>query len=127
LLVDDEELVRMGTAEMLSDLGYEVVEANSAAEALRRLRAGETPDLLITDYLMPGMNGAELTEHARSLWPEMRVMLITGYSNVAEGPASSVPRLAKPFRQADLAQIVAQLLERDSVRGEVVPFPGTGG
>jgi DNA-binding NtrC family response regulator len=73
------------------------------------------------------MNGAELTEHARSLWPEMRVMLITGYSNVAEGPASSVPRLAKPFRQADLAQIVAQLLERDSVRGEVVPFPGTGG
>ena len=127
LLVDDEELVRMGTAEMLSDLGYEVVEANSAAEALRQLRAGETPDLLITDYLMPGMNGAELTEHARSLWPEMRVMLITGYSNVAEGPASSVPRLAKPFRQADLAQIVAQLLERDSVRGEVVPFPGTGG
>ena len=122
LLVDDEELVRMGTAEMLSDLGYKVMEATSAAEALRLLRSGEAPDLMITDYLMPGMNGAELIEHARPLLPSMKLMLITGYSNVAEGPAASVPRLAKPFRQADLAEMVAQLLMAEPA-GEVVQFP----
>jgi signal transduction histidine kinase/ActR/RegA family two-component response regulator len=123
LLVDDEELVRIGTAEMLGDLGYEVIEASSAAEALRLLRSGDAPDLMITDYLMPGMNGAELIEHARPLAPSTRLMLITGYSNVAEGPAASVPRLAKPFRQADLAEMVAGLLTQEA-SGEVVQFPG---
>jgi DNA-binding NtrC family response regulator len=82
---------------------------------------------MITDYLMPGMNGAELIEHAHQLSPAMRVMLITGYSNVAESPAASVPRLAKPFRQADLAEMVAQLLEREPAGGEVVKFPGQTG
>ena len=50
---------------MLTDLGYKVIEATSGAEALRLLRRGSAPDLLITDYLMPGMNGVELIEHAR--------------------------------------------------------------
>jgi signal transduction histidine kinase/CheY-like chemotaxis protein len=125
LLVDDEDLVRIGTAEMLSDLGYKVTEANSAAEALRLLRNGELPDLMITDYLMPGMNGAELIELARPLAPSTKVMLITGYSNVAEGPAASVPRLAKPFRHADLAQLAADLLTCGPA-GEVVQFPIRG-
>ena len=125
LLVDDEELVRMGTAEMLSDLGYTVVEANSAAEALRLLRSREPPDLMITDYLMPGMNGAELIELANPLAPAMKLMLITGYSNIAEGPAASVPRLAKPFRHADLAQLVADLLTCEP-EGKVVQFPIRG-
>jgi signal transduction histidine kinase/ActR/RegA family two-component response regulator len=111
LLVDDEELVRIGTSEMLTDLGYEVLEANSAAEALRLLRSGDEADLMITDYLMPGMNGAELIEHAAKLAPAMKAMLITGYSTLAEGPGASVPRLAKPFRQADLAEFVAELLQ----------------
>ena len=123
LLVDDEELVRTGTAEMFGDLGYKVIEASSGAEALRLLRGGEAPDLLITDYLMPGMNGAQLIEHVRPLAPSTRLMLITGYSNVAEGPAASVPRLAKPFRQADLAEMVADLLTHEG-GGEVVLFPG---
>jgi CheY-like chemotaxis protein len=108
---------------MLGDLGYEVIEASSAAEALRLLRSGDAPDLMITDYLMPGMNGAELIEHARPLAPSTRLMLITGYSNVAEGPAAAVPRLAKPFRQADLAEMVASLLTQEA-SGEVVQFPG---
>ena len=125
LLVDDEELVRMATAEMLSDLGYTVVEANSAAEALRLLRSRERPDLLITDYLMPGMNGAELIELAKPLAPAMKLMLITGYSNVAEGPAASVPRLAKPFRHADLARSVADLLTCEP-DGKLVQLPIRG-
>jgi CheY-like chemotaxis protein len=126
LLVDDEDLVRMGTNEMLTDLGYTVVEANSAAEALRLLRSGDEPDLMITDYLMPGMNGVELIDHAHLLAPSMEVMLITGYSTISEGPGASVPRLAKPFRQADLAEIVADLLTHE-VSGEVPRSPTGAG
>jgi CheY-like chemotaxis protein len=114
LLVDDEELVRIGTGEMLSDLGYEVIEATSGAEALRQLRGSDPPDLMVTDYLMPGMNGVELIEQAKRLAPAMKVLLITGYSTIAEGPGASLPRLAKPFRQADLAERVAKLLDSEA-------------
>ncbi len=121
LLVDDEELVRVGTADMLSDIGYDVIEATSGAEALRLVRDGAAPDLLISDYLMPGMNGVELIQAVRSLSPGSRVMLITGYSTIAEGPGASIPRLAKPFRHADLARFVADLLGARS-EGTVLQF-----
>jgi signal transduction histidine kinase/CheY-like chemotaxis protein len=124
LLVDDEELVRLGTGEMLSDLGYDVIEATSGAEALRLLRGGCEPDVMITDYLMPGMNGVELIGDAKALAPAMKVMLITGYSTIAEGPGASVRRLAKPFRQADLAQFVAELVDPAEPSGRVLNFPG---
>ena len=123
LLVDDEELVRVATADMLGDLGYEVIEANSGAEALRLLRLGDEPDLMITDYLMPGMNGVQLIENARAIAPAMQVMLITGYSTVAEGPGASVARLAKPFRQSDLAALVADLLTQEPA-DNVLSFRG---
>jgi hypothetical protein len=55
----------------------------------------------------------------------MRLMLITGYSNVADGTAAAVPRLSKPFRHADLAQLVADLLTSEGT-GEVVQFPTRG-
>jgi len=123
LLVDDEELVRVATADMLGDLGYEVIQANSGAEALRLLRLGDEPDLMITDYLMPGMNGVQLIENARGIAPAMQVMLITGYSTVAEGPGASVARLAKPFRQSDLAALVADLLTQEPA-DNVLSFRG---
>ena len=62
----------------------------------------------------------------RALAPDMKVMLITGYSTIAEGPGLAVPRLAKPFRQADLAEMVADLLTHET-SGEVVQFPGRTG
>ena len=121
LLVDDEELVRTGTAEMLSDLGYEVVQASSGAEALRMLRSGVEVDLMITDFLMPGMNGVALIEHAAALAKDMKVLLVTGYSTIAEGPGPHIPRLGKPYRQAELSRRVADLLSQHS-SGEVLPF-----
>jgi CheY-like chemotaxis protein len=121
LLVDDEELVRTGTAEMLSDLGYEVIEASSGAEALRVLRSGVEPDLLVTDFLMPGMNGVALIEHSTAIARDMNVLLITGYSTIAEGPGAKYPRLAKPYRQAELSRRVADALSR-KVEGDVLPF-----
>jgi signal transduction histidine kinase/CheY-like chemotaxis protein len=110
LLVDDEDIVRRATADMLADIGYTVVEAASGAEALRLVREGTACDLVVSDYLMPGMNGVDLIRHLRELAPGLPAMLISGYSTIAEGSGSELSRLAKPFRQADLARSVAQLL-----------------
>ena len=125
LLVDDEELVRMGTADMLGDLGYEIVQAASGAEALRLLRSGCEPDILVTDYLMPGMNGVDLIEHATAIAPNVKAMLITGYSDIAAGPGANLPRLQKPFRQGELARRVADLLTQ-AESGEVLQFRRDG-
>ena len=109
LLVDDEELVRMSTADMLNDFGFEVIEAGSAEEALSLIKSGKVPDLLVTDHLMPGMSGADLAREARSLNPELPVLLVSGYAD-AEGIAPDLPRLTKPFRNADLAASLTALL-----------------
>ncbi len=110
LLVDDEELVRNGTAEMLRDLGHSVVEAASGGEALIRLADGLPIDALVTDYKMPGMSGAELAQRLHRLRPDVPVLLITGYTG-NPGEAADLARLDKPFRQADLANALARLLE----------------
>ena len=108
LLVDDEELVRMSTADMLMDLGFEVTEASSAEEALRLVEAGENPDLLVTDHLMPGMNGADLARTLRERTSDLPVLIVSGYAE-AEGIAPDLPRLTKPFRNAELAERIASL------------------
>jgi len=111
LLVDDEELVRTGTAEMLEEVGYRVIQAGSGAEALVILaKDGERFDAMVSDFLMPGMNGASLAHEARALVPDLPVLLITGYSNVAEGLGAELPRLTKPFRQAELTAHIARLV-----------------
>ena len=110
LLVDDEELVRTGTAELLRDIGYDVVTADSGSDALSILRGGADIDMVVTDYLMPGMNGAELVHQIHAVKPGMPALLVTGYSTIASGRGATIPRLSKPFRQADLAARVAELL-----------------
>lgn len=109
LLVDDEELVRMSTADMLGDLGYEVVEANSAEAALLLLESGILPTLVVTDHLMPGMNGVELAHALKAKRPNLPVLIVSGYSE-AEGVDPEIPRLTKPFRSAELAEILSSLV-----------------
>lgn len=101
LLVDDEDIVRASTAEMLAELGYNIVEAGSAEEALRLLDDGLVPDILITDHLMPGKNGTELARDMIQRIPGIRTLIVSGYAEV-EGIAPDLPRLVKPFRLADL-------------------------
>jgi CheY-like chemotaxis protein len=108
LLVDDEEFVRMSTADMLTDLGFAVVEAASADEALRLLESGIQCDLLITDHLMAGMTGTELAREVRARLPGIPVHLVSGYAEV-EGIAPDLPRLTKPFRRDDLTRSLAAL------------------
>jgi CheY-like chemotaxis protein/two-component sensor histidine kinase len=104
LLVDDEEGVRVSTAEMLTDLGYEVIEASSAEDALHLVEQGLQPDVVITDHLMPGMTGADLARALRKR--NLPVLIISGYSDVDE-IAPDLQRLSKPFRQADIAVALA--------------------
>jgi CheY-like chemotaxis protein/two-component sensor histidine kinase len=112
LLVDDEELVRMSTADMLADLGFAVVEAASAEEALRLLDGGLSADILVTDHLMPGMNGTDLARMVLSNTPQVRVLIVSGYAEI-EGVDVDLPRLTKPFRNADLAAKLSELEGED--------------
>ena len=108
LLVEDDELVRLTTADMLSDMGYAVVEANSGEAALRLIDEGLHVDVLVTDHLMPGMTGVELARAVLERRPATRVLVVSGYAEV-DGLAADLPRLIKPFRQADLVESVAGL------------------
>lgn len=111
LAVDDDPLIAMSTLDMLEDLGHEVVEANSGAEALRLLEAGPPFDLMITDFSMPRMNGAELAEAARALDPDLPILLATGYAELPSGKQLSLPRLGKPYTQDQLASELSKLLD----------------
>ena len=108
LLVDDEDIVRMTTADMLIEFGYQVVEASSAEEALRLLDAELQIDVLVTDHLMPGMTGVDLARALQTRRPGTPVLIISGFAE-AEGIAPDLPRLTKPFRQSDLAASLADL------------------
>lgn len=118
LLVDDEDLVRAGTAEMLREIGHEVHQAAGGGQALALLAQGLKVDAIVSDYMMPQMNGGELAERIHNHYPEVPIMIITGY---AGGDLElSLPQLAKPFRQADLSAALNRLVEPDD--GKVVPF-----
>jgi len=114
LLVDDEELVRLGTADMLTDMGHKVRQAASGAQALQMLR-DESFDVLVSDYLMPGMTGAELIDEVRRQERPIPVLLITGFATLSDEGTREFRRLAKPFRRAELATALAGLV-RDAPR-----------
>ena len=97
--------------ETLTDLGYAVIAARDAADAMEQLREGARVDVLFSDVVMPGgMNGVQLAVEARRLRPGLRVVLTSGYTNeaLASGPGvpSDVPLLTKPYRREDLARLL---------------------
>jgi len=104
LLVDDDVLVSMNTANMLIDLGHDVLEAHSGVHALRMLESEGTFDAVITDYAMPGMNGLELATRITTERPQMFVILATGYAELPTESSIAFPRLSKPYTQGQLAE-----------------------
>ncbi|WP_308821687.1 response regulator [Pseudomonas japonica] len=102
LLVDDDPNVRQVTALLLDALGYSVVEADGAARALEQL--DDEVDLLLTDYAMPGANGAELAREARKRYPHLPVVFITGYAEVGGLDDGQYLIVQKPFREEELTQ-----------------------
>jgi len=110
LAVDDDGLVLMNTALMLEDLGHTVFEATAGAAALDILRHEEV-DLVISDHAMPRMTGSQLALAIRTEWPDMPVILATGFAEIPEGVGiTDVPRLGKPFSQAQLAEAIGRAI-----------------
>lgn len=114
LLVEDEERVLALTSANLTELGYTVVEANCPDEAMRVLESGDAIDLLLTDIVMPGINGRKLADAAVALRPNLRVVFMTGFTRnavVHNGMLDpGVVLLTKPFTYNELASKVREAL-----------------
>ncbi|WP_025129853.1 PAS domain-containing sensor histidine kinase [Pseudomonas sp. PH1b] len=110
LLVDDDSLVLNSTTLLLEDLGHRVICATSGAQALDCFREHPEIDLMITDVAMPQMDGEQLVVAARSLHPELPIVLATGYAQHLGGLAAGLPRLFKPYTQVQLTAALAQAL-----------------
>ncbi len=111
LVVDDDALIAMSTADMLEDLGHRVLDASSGSQAIEILESGVQIDAIVTDHAMPGMTGLELAIRARELRPGIPVLLTTGYADLPPGSALELPRLSKPYQQRDLDEKLSKLLQ----------------
>jgi PAS domain S-box-containing protein len=109
LAVDDDALVLMNTVAMLEDLGHAVFEAYSGQEALDILGREDSIDLVITDQAMPKMTGTELAKTIKSKWPDIPVLLATGYADRVRGDDIGLPKLTKPYLQRDLLDAIVRM------------------
>jgi signal transduction histidine kinase/CheY-like chemotaxis protein len=103
------------TARILVDLGHFVIEANSGKRALEIIDGGQDIDLMMTDQAMPGMTGIQLAEIVRSKRPNLPVLLATGYTDLPTSKLANLPRLSKPYQQAQLQAEIEKLLDAHSV------------
>ena len=111
LVVDDDTDVREVTGARLRELGYHVLEAGSGGAALEMLSDGSPLDLLLLDYAMPGMNGAEVAREAQLRRPDLAIMFITGFADLGALADIAEERIvAKPYSDAELAQKVRNAL-----------------
>ncbi len=111
LVVDDDPAVREVTAQFLKDLGYGVIEAGSGGAAIDLLERAADIDVLLVDYAMPGMNGAEVAKAAQTRRPGLPVLFITGYADLtALRDAGEERILQKPFYADELAAKLGGLL-----------------
>jgi signal transduction histidine kinase len=110
LVVDDDVLIGTSTVDMLQDLGHTVLSADSGAEALEILETEAAVELLLTDHAMPGMTGVELARIVRLRRPELPILLTSGYTDLPAGQSPDLPRLAKPYHQAELQAEIVKLL-----------------
>ncbi|MEN5362105.1 response regulator [Brevundimonas intermedia] len=111
LVVDDDEAVRTVTAGYLSDLGYDVIEADSGGAALETLEHHDRIDAMVLDFAMPGMNGGELARELRVRRPGAPILFATGYADAeALTDVGEDMIVRKPFTQAELARKLSRTL-----------------
>jgi PAS domain S-box-containing protein len=122
LAVDDDALVLMNTVAMLEDLGHTVFEAYSGKEALEILRRQDSIDLVVTDQAMPKMTGTELAKIIRSEWPDIPVLLATGYADMGPRDEIGLAKLTKPYLPRDLAAAILRMNPPRRKPDRVVPL-----
>ncbi len=113
LLAEDDEAMRQYLARALEKSGYEVVAVDRGTAALPLIESDRF-DLLLTDIVMPEMDGIELAQHAAAVAPEMRVMFITGFAAVTLKAGKAVPQakvLSKPFHLRELVYEVDRMFD----------------
>jgi CheY-like chemotaxis protein len=118
LVVDDDQQVRTTIVRGLTALGYAVREAASGADALA-LIAQQKPQLVVLDYMMPGMDGAETAREIARVDPDVPVIFSTGHAALRalrQAAGEGVSILEKPFTLAELDQLIAEILHARKVR-----------
>ncbi|KQU61766.1 response regulator [Sphingomonas sp. Leaf339] len=119
LLAEDDQVMREYLARALERSGYRVTSVDRGTAAMPLLQT-ETFDLLLTDIVMPEMDGIELAQRASEIAPTMRVMFITGFAAVTLKAGQAMPNariLSKPFHLRELVMEVDRLFEQDSANG----------
>ena len=116
LVVEDEiELCRL-IKKMLSNLGYKVIATTKAREALDHFRNNHVPDLLLTDVMMPGMNGMQLIEAVKKLHPRQKILVMSGYTDDIVSDhgllGNIIPFIPKPFTASQINPIIRQILDQ---------------
>jgi two-component system cell cycle response regulator CpdR len=121
LLAEDDESMRLYLARALEKVGYSVKSVDRGTAALPLIEA-ESFDLLLTDIVMPEMDGIELAQKAAVIAPEMRVMFITGFAAVALKAGKAAPDakvLSKPFHLKDLVAEVDRIFQSEDQHGRL--------
>ena len=131
LVVDDDVEVREVTATRLSEAGYATREAASGLQALAALEADPCVDLVVLDFAMPGMNGAEAAAEIRKRWPQIPVLFVTGFAGTAAlaqaGAGGTDAIVLKPYRDGELERkVAATLAARSSPALRLVSDRGRG-
>jgi two-component system cell cycle sensor histidine kinase/response regulator CckA len=113
LLVEDEHMVRTVTERALTRHGYKVLSASNGEDALELLGAGEQVDLLISDVVMPVMDGPTMVRAARKDWPDLPILFMSGYAEEQLRKSIDIDNVAflpKPFSMLELAEAVRSVL-----------------
>jgi CheY-like chemotaxis protein len=113
LIVEDEPMLRLVVVETLRDAGYAVLEAMDGDAGLAAIRSDAKIDALITDIKMPGINGYQLAEAALDLRPDLRILLMTGYTSEPlpqKLARRNIRVVYKPFDVDELASVAARLV-----------------
>lgn len=114
LLAEDDHALRQWLLKALREAGHTVIDCANGKDALLQLHKHHDFDLLLTDIVMPGIDGVELAQKARALFPDMKTMFITGFAGMSVGIDDKNPHtqiMAKPFHLKDLVRQVATLLQ----------------
>lgn len=109
LVVDDDPLVLRNATVALEDAGHEPIESSSGQAALDMLEARPEVDIVVIDYLMPGMNGLQLAARMRAQRPDLPILIASAYGDLSSSDLK-LPKLQKPFTQHELLQAISATL-----------------